>query len=98
MGSPLVPVLVNLVMGSPLAPVLVNLVISPDFNGLIPSFDKFYADEIFAAFNSNIKGNTFFTYLNVIDVNKEFTIKTDVNKVLPIEDALITKMWKYNIF
>ena len=38
-------------MGSPLASVLVNLVMGyhektwiPDFNGLIPSFDKLYAD------------------------------------------------------
>ena len=83
-------------MGSPLAPVLANLLMShyekewlSNYDGVSPSYYTRYVDDIFAVFNSHDETKRFFSYLKSRHPNLRFTIETKVNKVIPFLDAFI---------
>ena len=83
-------------MGSPLALVLANLFMGhyekewlSNYDGVSPSYYTRYVDDIFSVFNSNDEAKRFFSYLNSRQPNIEFTIETEVNKVISFLDVLI---------
>ena len=85
-------------MGSPLAPVLANLLMGhyekewlSNYDGISPSYyigDFIIVDYIFSVFNSHDEAKRYFSYLNSRNPNVKFTIEKEVNKVIPFFDVL----------
>ena len=83
-------------MGSPLAPVLANLLSGhqrklwlENFHGSTILFYRQYVDDTFCLFNSDRDATIFFDYINSRHPNIKFTMEKQVNHKLPFLDVLI---------
>ena len=84
-------------MGSPLAPILANLLMGCLEKNWIekahvtkPTFYKRYVDDIFAMFESELDTETFHTYSNTKHKNIKFTYEKQIDNKLPLLDILIS--------
>ena len=84
-------------MGSPLAPVLANIVMSfygskslNKYNLNKPKFYLRYADDILAAFDSEQDSLNFSNFLNNRHPNITFTIEKQINHVIAFLDVFIS--------
>ena len=84
-------------MGSPLAPILVNLLMvyhEKDWREkaqvVKPTFYKRYVDNIFVVFESELDAEIFHTYLNTKHKNIKFTHEKQIENKLPLLDILIS--------
>ena len=60
-----------------------------NFQGPPPSYYKRYVDNIFSVFNNSFEAKEFFNYINTRHPNINFTMETEVNKIIPFLAALI---------
>ena len=60
-----------------------------NFQGSLAFYYRRYVDDIFSVFNNSFKAKEFFNYINTTHSNIEFTVETEVNKIILFLDALI---------
>ena len=83
-------------MGSPLAPVLANLVLGhyeniwlKQYYGPSGHFYRRYVDDTFCVFNNENEALLFFNFLNSQNPNIKFTMEKETNRILSVLDVCI---------
>jgi len=82
-------------MGSPLAPTMANIFMInlekkiSNFTGIKPTLYTRYVDDIFLIFKDKSNLEPFFTFMNSLHPNIQFTYEVEKDHVLPFLDALV---------
>ena len=61
-----------------------------NFQGTPPLYYRRYVDDIFLVLNNSFEAKEFFNYINTRHPNIKFTMETEVNKIIPFLDVLLT--------
>ena len=90
MGSGLAPILANLFMGLNEEVWIENFQWTSEDISTIESHYRRYVDYIFSVFNNSFVAKEFVNYINTRHPNIKFAMETEVNKIIPVLDVLLT--------